>query len=499
MDVELLNRVLLGGSLVLGLAILGAQLSTRFGLPSLLVYLLIGLTLGGLGLEFDDAALAHALGFAALVVILTEGGLTTRWRDVRPSIGLGVSLATVGVAVSTAVVALVAHYGFGQSWTLSLLLGGIFASTDAAAVFSVLRRVPLKPRMTGALEAESGLNDAPTVLLVTLVASGEILDHGWGWVLAVVALELVGGAAIGVVMGMLAAWLLRRVALPGSGLYPLAVMTAAVLSYGIAAGLHTSGFAAVYVAALVLGNSDLPHGPATRSFAEGTAWIAQIGLFVMLGLLAAPERIDVPLVASAVVVGLVTVLLARPLAVLVSVLPFGLRLRDWAFLSVAGLRGAVPVVLATIPLSAEVPGSERLFDLVFVAVVLFTLVQTPPLPWLAARLGQVQTEKARDLEVEVASLERVEADLLQVTITEGSRLHGVEVAELRLPQGASVAMIVRAEQTIIPKPSTWLRHGDDVIVAVPRDRLEATEKRLRDVSRSGRLAGWLSARDPESG
>lgn len=491
MDVELLNEVLLAGSIVLGLAILGAQLSTRFGLPSLLFYLLIGLVLGELGLAFDDAATAHALGFAALVVILTEGGLTTKWADVKSAMPLGLSLATVGVAVATTVVACLAHYAFGQSWTLSLLLGGIFASTDAAAVFSVLRRVPLRARTTGALESESGLNDAPTVLLVTLVATGEILERGWGWVLATVFFELAVGAAIGLLAGYGGAWVLRRVALPGSGLYPLAVMVSAVLAYGLGSWAHASGFAAVYLAALVLGNSDLPHGPATRSFAEGMAWLAQIGLFIMLGLLADPGRLDLRIVGSAIIVGIGAVLVARPLSVAIALLPFRLPWRDQAFLSMAGLRGAVPVVLATIPLSEQVEGSERLFDLVFVTVVILTVVQTPPLPWLARRLGQVAPVEARDLDVDVAPLERVEADLLQVTVTPRSRLHGVEIAELRLPPGASVAMLVRDAATLVPLPTTSLRRGDDVIVVVPRAELAATERRLRRISRYGRLAGWL--------
>jgi cell volume regulation protein A len=491
MDVELLDDVLLVGSLVLGLAILGAQLSNRFGLPSLLVYLLIGIALGEAGFQFDDASTAHALGFAALVVILTEGGLTTRWADVRPAMPMGLSLATVGVAVSTGVVAMVVHYGLGVSWTISLLLGGILASTDAAAVFSVLRRVPLRPRTAGALESESGLNDAPTVLLVTLVAAGEVGESGWLWIAATVVLELVGGAIIGVATGFAAAWLLRRVALPGSGLYPLAVMVSAVLAYGLGSFAHASGFAAVYLAALVLGNSDLPHGSPTRSFAEGTAWLAQIGLFVMLGLLAEPSRIDVGIVATACLVGVLTVLLARPISVGVALLPFRTRWRDQAFLSLAGLRGAVPVVLATIPLSEGVEGSVRLFDVVFVTVVLLTLVQTPPLPWLAGRLGQVTITEPRDLEVEVAPLDRVDADLLQVSVTSGSRLQGVEIAELRLPKGASVAMIVRRGAAFVPSPTTMLRRGDDVILVVPRGELAAAERRLRRISRYGRLAGWL--------
>lgn len=497
MDVETLDRALLVGAVVLSLAILAVRLSARVGLPSLLAYLAIGVVLGAAGVEFDDASTAHALGFAALAVILTEGGLTTRWHDVRAAMPLGVLLATVGVGASTAVVAAVAHLVLGLDWTTALILGGIFASTDAAAVFSVLRRVPLRPRVAGALEAESGLNDAPTVLLVTLLSTGAATERGWASFLGTVTLELTLGAVVGVLVGRLGALVLRRTALPSAGLYPLAVVTAAVLAYGGASALDASGFAAVYLAALVLGNSDLPHRPATRSFVEGLAWLAQIGLFVMLGLVASPLQIDVTLALLALVIGVTTVVVARPVSVLLAALPFRLPWREQAFLSVAGLRGAVPVVLATIPLSQAYPGSDQVFDLVFVAVIGFTLAQTPPLARLARWLRVVETTESRDVDLDVAPLERVRADMIEVRVTPRSRLHGVEVTELRLPAGASVALVVRDGSSFVPGPSTALRHGDDLLVVAPHGTRETVEERLRAVSRRGRLAGWLEPGTPE--
>lgn len=491
MNVESLDRALLIGAVVLGLAILAVRLSARLGLPSLLAYLVIGVVLGYAGLEFDDAAAAHALGFAALAVILTEGGLTTRWNDVRSAMPLGVLLSTVGVGVSTAIVAGVAHLALGLDWTTALILGGIFASTDAAAVFSVLRRVPLRPRVAAALEAESGLNDAPTVLLVTLLATGAKDDLGWGGFFATALFELVAGSVVGLAIGFGGGRLLRRIALPSSGLYPLAVVTAAVLAYGAASALHASGFAAVYLAALVLGNSDLPHRPATRSFVEGLAWLAQIGLFVMLGLLATPLEIDRGVLLAGIVIVPLSILVARPMSVLVSALPFRVPLREQVFLSMAGLRGAVPVVLATIPLSEAYPDSARIFDLVFIAVIVFTIVQTPPLAGLARVLGVVAQDESRDVDLEVAPLERVGADMLQLTVSRHSRLHGVEVAELRLPPGASIALVVRDGAGFVPSPTTSFRHGDDVLVVAPHGTREQTEQRLEAVSRSGRLAGWL--------
>jgi cell volume regulation protein A len=493
-DAHDLDTVLLVGATVTLVAILAVRFSVRAGLPSLLVYLLMGGLLGeaGLGIRFDDANVAHALGFAALVLILAEGGLTTSWEEIRPAMRLGVSLATVGVGVSVAVVAVGSHYLLGLDWRLAVLLGAVTSPTDAAAVFSVLRRLPLPRALTGVLEAESGLNDAPTVLLVSLVSTGAALDHGIPGFVGVVAYELCVGVLLGLVVGFGGAWVVRRAALPASGLYPLAVLALAVLTYAGTAALHASGFAAVYAAALVLGNSELPHRAATRSFSEGVAWLAQIGLFVMLGLLLAPARITLGNVAVAFLAGLLLTFVARPLSLLACAWAHRLSLREQVFVSWAGLRGAVPIVLATIPLAEQVEGAERLFDIVFVMVVIYTVLTGPTLPWAARRLGVTDPdEAARDLEVEAAPLERVAADLLQVSITGRSQLHGVEVSELRLPLGASLSLVVREGRTIVPDSRTVLRHGDDLLVVTPRRLRRDTEDRLRAVSRRGRLAQWL--------
>ena len=497
-DAHQMDVVLLVGAVVMLVAILAVRLSVRAGLPSLLVYLLMGALLGesGLGIHFEDANVAHALGFAALVLILAEGGLTTHWGEIRPTMRMGVSLATLGVAVSVTVVAVGAHYLLGLDWQLAVLLGAVTSPTDAAAVFSVLRRVPLPRHLTGALEAESGLNDAPTVLLVTLVSAGTALDHGVLGFAGIVVYELGMGVACGLALGFGGAWVMRRVALPSSGLYPLAVLSLTILAYAGTAALHASGFAAVYTAALVLGNSELPHRAATRSFAEGVAWLAQIGLFVMLGLLVSPGRISVHHVVIAVLAGLLLTFVARPLSVLACAWTDRMSAREQAFVSWAGLRGAVPIVLSTIPLAGGVGGAEELFDIVFVMVVIFTLVTGPTLPWVADRLGVTQRGEPRDLDVEAAPLERIAADLLQVNITRRSRLHGVEVGELRLPADASVSLLVRDGHTLVPDQRTVLRHGDDMLIVTPRKSREATEERLRAVSVRGRLADWLGEREP---
>jgi cell volume regulation protein A len=492
-DVHELDVFVLWGSAITFFAILAVRVSSRTRLPSLLLYLLMGVALGesGFGIGFEDAELAHAMGFAALVVILAEGGLTTPWADVRPSIRLGLSLATVGVLVSVLVVAVGTHYLLGLPWETAVLLGAVTSPTDAAAVFSVLRVVPLPKRLTGALEAESGLNDAPIIVIVTIISSGGLDEHGLGYNVGLVLYELLVGLAIGLIVGYAGAWVMRRAALPSSGLYPLAVLALCLIAYGSAAAIHASGFAAVYVGALLLGNSELPHRAATRSFAEGLAWLAQIGLFVMLGLLLSPGRLDLETIGFALVAGLVLTAAARPLSVAVSAVVQPMPVRELAFISWAGLRGAVPIVLATIPLAKGVTDSERLFDLVFVLVVIDTLVTAPSLPWVAKVLRVTRRSEPRGLDIEAAPLERIAADLLQITIAPTSQMHGVEVGELRLPPGASVSMIIRNGETLVPERRTVLKHGDDLLVVTPRKQRVRTEERLRQVSARGRLAQWL--------
>jgi cell volume regulation protein A len=491
---EDLTPALLVGSLVLLVSVAAVRLSVKSGLPSLLLYLGIGLAIGeaGLGIEFDSAELTQVLGYAALILILAEGGLTTRWEGIRGAVAPAAVLATVGVAVSVVVVGVACRYLLELPWTTALLIGAILSSTDAAAVFSVLRRVPLPRRITGLLEAESGFNDAPVVILVTaLAAASADPAHAepW-WVLTWhAAVELAGGSLVGLAVGWTGGQFLRRAASGSSGLFSIGVLSLTVLAYAAAVSVHTSGFIACYLAALVLGNMALPHRPAVTAFATSMGWFAQIGLFVLLGLLASPERLDEQIL-PAVVIGLVLLLLARPLSVLVSLTAFRVPWRDQAFLSWAGLRGAVPVVLATVPLTLGVADVIWIFDLVFVLVVIFTLVQGPTLPWVARRLGVATSYRSLDLAVESTPLEELRAELLQVSVGPESRLHGVEVFELRLPQGANVTLVVRGGSGFVPAPNTAIRRGDQLLIVATAETKARVERRIRAVSQAGRLAGW---------
>ncbi|AXQ55337.1 potassium/proton antiporter [Streptomyces koyangensis] len=499
MTVHDLNQLLLLCSLVLLVAVAAVRVSSRSGLPSLLVYLGIGVAMGvdGIGhLSFSDAELTQVIGYAALVVILAEGGLGTSWKEMRPALPSAAALALVGVAVSVGVTASAAHYLAGLEWRQALIIGAVVSSTDAAAVFSVLRRVPLPSRITGTLEAESGFNDAPVVILVLAFCTAGPIEH-WYVLIGEILLELAIGAAIGLAVGWLGAVGLRHVALPASGLYPIAVLAIATTAYAAGAMAHGSGFLAVYLCALVLGNAKLPHAPATRGFAEGLGWVAQIGMFVLLGLLVTPHELAGD-VLPALVIGLVLTVVARPLSVFVSLTPFKRPWREQALMSWAGLRGAVPIILATIPMVAGVRGSERLFNIVFILVVVYTLVQGPTLPWLARRLGLGNQAEAADLGVESAPLERLRGHLLSVAIPEKSRMHGVEVSELRLPTGAAVTLVVRDGRSFVPTPSTLLQRGDELLVVATDPVRDSAEERLRAVGRGGKLAGWLGTSGKEA-
>jgi cell volume regulation protein A len=483
-----LSIVLGAVAAVLLIAVVAVRVSTRLGFPSLVLYLAIGVLLGeaGIGIEFENASLTESLGLAALVLILTEGGLTTRWPEVRESFWPGVVLSTVAVVVSIAVTGAALHFILGLDWRIALLWGAVLASTDAAAVFSVLRTISVSRRLVGALELESGMNDAAAYLVVVLLAAGGSAT----WVDPFLAVyELVVGGAVGVAFGWLGAQALRRAALPATGLYPLATVSVSVLAFSAGSLAHASGLLAAYVAALVLGNSKLPHRTDTLSFAEGLGWLSQIGLFVLLGLFMSPSRL-LDAVVPGLVAGIIVTFLARPISVAISLTPFRMPWREQAFLSWAGLRGAVPIVLAMIPITEGVPDAHRLVDGVFVLVIVLTIVQGSTLPLVARALGLAKTGETREIDVDAAPLDELGAALLTFTIPNRSRMHGVYLRELRLPTGATVSLLVRDSHSYTPAPATRLQEGDQILVVTTEGARADTERRLRAIDRAGRFARW---------
>lgn len=491
MTLPQLYLVLLLGCATVLVSIAAIRATHRLGLPALLVFLGAGMILGSdlVGVPFQDFALAQVIGTTALALILIEGGLSTRWQAISGQLAPASMLATLGVGVSVTVTALGAHYLLGFAWQVSLVMGAVVASTDAAAVFSELRGIGLPKRLSGTLEAESGFNDAPAVILVLAFSSAAGIPSA-AHLLGDLAWELAAGSAIGVAVGFGGAWLLRRLALPVSGLYPLAVFSLGLAAFAAAGAVHASGFIAAYLAALILGNSHLPHRAATQSFATGLGWMAQLGMFVMLGLLATPANL-LDAIVPGLILGVVLTLVARPLSVWLSLLPFRFTMREQALLSWAGLRGAVPIVLATIPHAAQLPGAQSLWDIVFVLVVVFTLLQGPTLPWVAKKLGLVQAESVREVDIEAAPLDAVDAEVLTIGIQQRSGLAGLRLFELRLPEGSAIAGVVRGERLFVPAMGDRLRSGDQLIVMTAPRLREATEERLTALARAGRLARWL--------
>ena len=294
MTLEELAPALLVGAAIVLVSVLGVRLAGRLGVPGLLLYLVLGLLLGTFfpAMDLQDAELATVLGYTALVLILAQGGLTTRMSQLRPVMWPAITLASLGVGVSIAVVAIPLVLVFGVSTQNAILIGAVLAATDAAAVFSVMRRMRISSRVRTLLEAEAGFNDAPVVVLVSVVSSGAFDSTPYWQIPVIVLAELIGGAAVGIGVGYLARWVLPRLALPAVGLYPIAALALLVGAYGLADVIHVSGFLAVYVAAVLIGSAArLPHRRSIIGFADGLAWIAEIGLFVMLGALAEVSRL----------------------------------------------------------------------------------------------------------------------------------------------------------------------------------------------------------------
>jgi len=493
MTLEELATALLIGAVIVLISVVGVRLAGRLGVPGLLLYLLLGLVLGSAfpDLHVSDAQLATVLGYSALVLILAQGGLTTRVEQLRPVMWPAISLASIGVAVSITIVAVPLVLLLDVSVQNAILIGAVLAATDAAAVFSVMRRMHITSRIRTLLEAEAGFNDAPVVVLVSIVASGSFETTPWWQIPLLVIAELIGGALVGLGVGYIGRWLLPRLALPAVGLYPIAALALLIGAYGLADVLHSSGFLAVYVAAVIIGSAArLPHRRSIIGFADGLAWIAEIGLFFMLGALADVESLPSAIPIALVTAGIILVL-ARPLAALVALLPFRTPWATIAFTSVAGLRGAVPIVFAAIPLGLGVLGGQQVFDVTLIVVLVLIVVQVPVIRYGGQRLGVVQKTEAVELELESAPLDGMSAQVLGVEVPDDSHLVGTFVSELGLPDGAVVALIVRGDRAVAPDTQSRIKAGDRLLVVTTEEARAGAERRMQDVSRRGRLARWL--------
>jgi potassium/hydrogen antiporter len=478
-DAELI--LVAGGLLAAG--IVGALLADRVRIPGLLLFLGLGMLAGSEGIggiEFTDTELARTLGTIALVLILFEGGLTAGWGEIRPVLGTAASLATVGTVVTAAIAGVAAKWIFDLSLLEGMLVGAAVAATDSAAIFAVLRRSTLKKRLARSLEGESGMND-PVALLLVIGFIDWIQEPGYGLadMAVLLVLKLAIGAAIGVAVGRLSVEGLRRVRLPTDGIYPVATIAIAALSFGIAEVAHGSGFLAVYLTALALGGSNIPARRTVVAFHEGVGWVAQIGLFVMLGLLVFPSKLgDVAIEGLALSAALI--LVARPLAAFASTLLSPLNLRERAMLGWAGLRGAAPIWLATFPVVAGVGAGQELFSIVFFVVVTSTLIQGASFEPLATRLGLTTDEPALPRRLlESGRIRRMGGDVVSYRLRDGAAAAGHVVRELGLPREALVNVIVRDGRAIPPRGSTELREGDELHILVRGELREEVEELTR--------------------
>ncbi len=467
----------------------------RLRIPGLLLILGLGMALGSDGLDsiaFDDYRLARTVGIVALGLILFEGGLAAGLDEVRPVMRPALLLALIGTALTALIGGLAAQWLFDLPLLQGLLIGSIFASTDGAAIFALLRHSTLPNRLARTLEAESGFNDPLAVLLVIgLIAA--ITEPGYGvedmlWLLA---RQLAIGAAVGAAGGMLAVRAFRRMPLAGPGLYPVASMAAAALAFGMADVLGGSGFLAVYLAGLWLGGSEFPAKQAVSAFHDGLAWIAQLTMFFTLGLLVFPSRLwDVA--PEGIALALVTVLVARPVAVALATAFEPFSARERVVLGWAGLLGAVPIVLATFPVLDGVPGSGELFDIVFFAVIVSTLLQGTTFEALARRLGLV----APAVSIEAAKpIEALGAEVVEVPVAAGDAAAGRRIRDLGLPPDANVTVVVRKGEAIPARGLTRVAAGDVVRLVARRDAVAGLAD-LRRRWREGPLEASPARRGP---
>jgi cell volume regulation protein A len=446
--------------------------SRRFRVPGALLFLALGMLFGDDGLNLvslDDAELVQNVGVVALLFILLEGGLTTKPTDLKLAALPGLLLATVGVALTAAMTAVGVWLLLDVDPVTAALIGAVVGSTDAAAVFSMMRTTPLPRRVAALLRVESGSNDPIAVMLtVGLLTTYDQGASAGSWA-TFAAVQLVGGGLVGAVVGRAAVALLRRLTLPVEGLYPLTVAAVGALAYGLAAAVGASGFVAVYVAGVLVGALLPRQRRAILGFHEAVANAAEIGLFLLLGLLVFPSQLPAVAVAGVLAAAVLT-FVARPVTVWLCTARQGYRWRERTLLSVGGLKGAVPIVLATFPLTAGVAEADLVFDVVFFVVLLSVLVQGIALVPVTRWLGFEQARPAWAPVAEAMPLEGIEVDLVELHVTEDLFLAGRRIREVAVPPGALVTAIVRDERVLVPSGDTQLLAGDVLLITAQRDR-----------------------------
>ena len=462
--------VLTGAALLVLVGVLISKLSDRFGIPTLLLFLALGMVVGSEGpggIYFDDPFLAQSVSVIALVLILFSGGFDTAWTQVRPVATQGVLLATAGVFITALVVGLAANVLFGFSLLQSLLLGSIVSSTDAAAVFSVLRSkgISLRGQLKPLLELESGSNDPMAIFLtvgmIRLITEPGLSPLSLIWLFVV---QMVVGAIVGLAVARAMLFLIKRLELGYEGLYPVLTLAFVLLTFGLTDTIGGSGFLAVYVAGITMGRFDFPHKKRLQRFHNGVAWLMQITMFLTLGLFVFPSRL-VPIMGVGLLVAGFLILVARPVSVFIGLLFSRFSWRERAFASWVGLRGAAPIILATFPLLAGIPQADLIFNVIFFIVLTSVLLQGTSIP-LVARWLKVDAPALpkRFYPIEYTPTENFSSELKELYVPAGSRAAGKAIGELGLPDDFLVILIARDSDYLVPSGGTVLQGGDTLLV-----------------------------------
>jgi cell volume regulation protein A len=462
--------------LLMGVSVLASRVAGRASLPVSLLFLVVGMLAGSEGIghvAFGNFSLAFELGTVTLVLILFDGGLSASYASAKRVIAPATLLATVGVMATSAVVALAARWT-GFSWVAAFLLGAVVSSTDAAQVFAVLRasRIELSRRVATTLELESGLNDPVAVMLTVALTAAQSGRHLSGGHMALdMAIQLVVGALGGLVIGSGGRWLLRRARPAAAGLLPVLTIALAFLAFGATTLARGSGFLATYVAGLIIGNGPLPYRSGLLRVHDAIAWLGQVVMFLVLGLLSQPSSM-VSVAPRGLALGMVLALIARPLSTVLCLAPFGYAAREIAFVGWVGLRGAVPIILAIFPVLAGVPQAYHIFDVVFFIVVANTLIPGATVRWAARLLGvQVRATPPPAALLEIASTLPLHSDVLSFYLAEASAVAHSRIADIPFPPGSAVMLIVRAEELVAARGDTLLLPGDHVFIFChPEDR-----------------------------
>lgn len=474
------ENILLLGSLLMMLTILASKTSARLGIPTLIVFLGIGMLAGSDGpggIDFNDPKLAQFIGIFSLCYILFSGGFETKWESIKPIFWRGVSLATIGVFLTAVSTGLFLHYVIGLEPTLSFLIGSIISSTDAAAVFSILRTkdMGLDHRTRSTLEFESGSNDPMAYILmltcINIIQAGElnVVDQ-----ILFLTKQMSIGAVCGYALGKASAFAINKINLSYEGLYSVLVTAIILFVFAITDLIGGNGFLAVYLLGVILANSSLIHKKSLVKFFDGIAWMMQSILFLTLGLLVFPGQM-LNVVGSGVLISLFLMFVARPIGVLVSIMFSKMELKERIFISWVGLRGAVPIVFATYPYIYNIENADLIFHVVFFISLSSVLIQGTTLPFVAKKLRLLVDEHQRKLTpLESELSESIKTELMEFFVPHGSAITGMRIVDLHFPRNAHIAMINRDEKFITPSGNTTLHEGDILIImAEEKDALQA--------------------------